>query len=177
MATAKRRFSAQPTTIQKELTTLIRKLGATSLKVSQDMFTGQAEIIFDRAGQRYAFRCDCYGNPMDNLRAAQLTVTYLWRALEEYGVTGEAEQLDQAFARFFLGFAAPPDDTALLLPDGQAQWWEILGVSSDAEKPAVVNAYRALAKIHHPDTGGSVEDFRRLRAAYEQALRLFDELP
>jgi len=108
---------------------------------------------------------------MDNLRAAQLTITYLWRALEEYGVTGEAEQLDRAFARFFLGFAAPPDDTALLLPSGRAEWWEVLGVRSDAEKPDVVNAYRALAKVHHPDAGGNSEDFRRLRTAYELALK------
>ncbi|MCG3212513.1 MAG: hypothetical protein FOGNACKC_06183 [Anaerolineae bacterium] len=169
MAT-KRRFSAQPTTIQRELVALIRKMDATSLKVNQDLFTGQAEIIFDRAGQRYAFRCDRYDNPMDNLRAAQLTITYLWRALEEYGVTGEAEQLDRAFARFFLGFTAPPDDTALLLGDGRAPWWEVLGVSSDAEKTGITNAYRALAKIHHPDAGGSKDDFQRLRNAYEQAI-------
>ena len=169
MAT-KRRFSAQPQTIQKELTTLIRKLGATSLKVNQDLFTGQAEIVFDRAGQRYAFRCNRYDNPMDNLRAAQPTITYLWRALEEYGVTGETKQLDQVFAQFFLGFSAPPDDKALLLPDGRAQWWEVLGVRSDAERPEITNAFRALAKVHHPDAGGNAEDFRRLRAAYDEAI-------
>ncbi len=165
-----RRFSAQPQTIQKELTTLVRKLGATSLKINQDLFTGQAEIIFDRAGQRYAFRCTRYNNPMDNLRAAQLTITYLWRALEEYGVTGKTEQLDQTFAQFFLGFAALTNDTALLLGDGRAQWWEILGVRSDADKAEITNAYRALAKVHHPDVGGRAEDFKRLRAAYEEAI-------
>jgi hypothetical protein len=31
-------------------------------------------------------------------------------------------------------------------------------------------AYRRLAKVRHPDAGGSAEDFRLLRRSYEQAL-------
>jgi len=171
---AKRRFSARQSTILRDLRSVIEKMQATSLRIHQDLFTGAAEIVFDRAGQRYVFRCEKYENPLDNLRAAQLTITYLWRALEEYGVTSEQHELDRMFAQFFLGFTAAPDDTALLLPSGEREWWEVLGVSPDADKATIVNAYRALAKIHHPDAGGNAEDFRRLREAYEQAMRAIE---
>ena len=166
----KRRFSAQPKTVQRDLQRVMAAMNATSLKVSQDIFEGTAEIIFDRAGQRYIFRCEKYEEPLDNLRAAQLTITYLWRALEEYGVVSEEFALEKSFAQFFLGFAATPDDSVLLLGTGVSDWWEILGVTPDAEKAAIINAYRALAKIHHPDSGGNPDDFRRLRSAYEQAM-------
>ena len=89
----KRRFSAQPKTIQRDLRKVVNAMSATSLKISQDIFEGTAEIVFDRSGQRYVFRCHKYEDAMDNLRAAQLTITYLWRALEEYGVTSETQTL------------------------------------------------------------------------------------
>jgi DnaJ-domain-containing protein 1 len=168
--TGKRRFTAQPKTIQRDLRKVITQMGATSLKVSQDMFEGTAEIVFDRGGQRYVFRCDKYEDALDNLRAAQLTITYLWRALEEYGVTNEAQTLDSAFAQFFLGFTATPDDTTLLLGSGQEEWWKVLGVESEADQEAIKNAYRALARLHHPDAGGDPEEFKRLRQAYEEGM-------
>lgn len=167
----KRRFQAQPQTIQRELMQTIIKMKATTLKINQDIFTGAAEIVFDRDGQRYIFKCTRYSDPLDNLRASQLTISYLWRAMEEYGVISDQKKLNQAFAQFFLGFQAAPDDSALLLGDGRSKWWEVLGVEESANKPAIVNAYRALAKIHHPDTGGSPEDFKRLRAAYDEAIK------
>ncbi|MCB0191916.1 MAG: DnaJ domain-containing protein [Anaerolineae bacterium] len=151
-------------------------MDATSLKISQDIFEGTAEIVFDRSGQRYVFRCSKYDDALDNLRAAQLTITYLWRALEEYGVSSETHTLDQVFVQFFLGFAATPDDTALLLGSGSEAWWQVLGVEQDAGLAAVRNAYRALARRHHPDAGGDPEEFQRLRRAYEQALAGLDHI-
>lgn len=150
-------------------------MDATSLKINQDIFEGTAEIVFDRGGQRYVFRCDKYEDSLDNLRAAQLTITYLWRALEEYGVTSEEHALERTFAQFFLGFSATPDDTVLLLGSGRGEWWETLGVTPDANKTAIVNAYRSLAKMHHPDAGGEPDDFKRLRNAYERGLSAIEE--
>jgi hypothetical protein len=167
---AKRRFSAQQTTVLRDLRAVIERMNATSLHINQDIFQGISEIVFDRAGRRYVFRCEKYPEALDNLRAAQLTITYLWRALEEYGVTSEEHKMEQAFAQFFLGFEAPPDDTVLLLASGRQEWWEILGVDPNANMQAIVNAFRSLAKVHHPDAGGDPEDFKRLRKAYEQAL-------
>lgn len=42
-----------------------------------------------------------------------------------------------------------------------------MGIEADASRETITNAYRALAKIHHPDSGGNPDDFRRLRTAYE----------
>jgi DnaJ-domain-containing protein 1 len=171
-----RRFTAQPKTIQRDLRRVTTAMGVTSLKVSQDIFEGTAEIVFDRSDQRYVFRCDKYEDAIDNLRAAQLAITYLWRALEEYGVTNEAQTLDRVFAQFFLGFAATPDDTVLLLGSGEEDWWEVLGVEPEADQAAIRNAFRALARHHHPDAGGSPAEFKRLRRAYEQALEQLDRV-
>lgn len=85
-------------------------------------------------------------------------------------MTSEEFALEKAFAQFFLGFAAAPDDGILLLGDGRSEWWEILGVYADADKSDIVNAYKSLAKVHHPDVGGNADDFKRLRAAYEAGL-------
>ena len=170
----KRRFTAQPNTIQRDLRRVITEMGATSLKISQDIFEGIVEIVFDRGGQRYVFRCDKYEDALDNLRAAQLAITYLWRALEEYGVTSEAQTLVRVFDQFFLGFAATPDDTVLLLGSGEEAWWQILGVEPEVDQVAIRNAYRALARRHHPDAGGQPAEFKRLRNAYEQALAQLD---
>ena len=168
----KRRFAAKPQTIQQDLRKVMTLMEATSLKVIQDILEGPVEIIFDRGGQRYVFRCEKYEDPLDNLRAAQLTISYLWRALEGYGVISEKHALEKAFAQFFLGFAATPDDTVLSLPSGQDEWWEILGVNADADKAIIANAYRSLAKVHHPDNGGKAKDFHRLRTAYTQGLQV-----
>ncbi len=164
---SERRFSAQTATIQRDLRTVIERMEATTLRVNQDILRGDVEIVFDRGGRRYVFRCGKYPHLADNLRAAQLAITYLWRALEGYGVTSADEEIERAFSQFFLGFEATPDDTVLLLTDGRADWWEVLGVEADANRQTIINAYRALAKIHHPDSGGNPDDFRRLRAAYE----------
>jgi hemin uptake protein HemP len=170
MSNTKRRFSATEQTVYRDLKNIMVSMKATSLKVNQDIMTGAAEIVFDRSGQRYVFRCTKYGNNLDNLRAAQLTISYLWRAMEEYGVVSESKRLEQVFSQFFLGFAATPDDSVLLLGNGKALWWEVLGIKRESNRQEVGNAFRALAKVHHPDAGGNAEDFRRLREAYEQGL-------
>ncbi len=48
--------------------------------------------------------------------------------------------------------------------------YEVLGVDADADEQTVEQAYRRRAKEVHPDRGGSVEAFRRVREAYEQVV-------
>ncbi|QLK25742.1 J domain-containing protein [Natrinema zhouii] len=48
--------------------------------------------------------------------------------------------------------------------------YEILGLSPDADDRAVRRAYRSLLKVHHPDQGGSREQFLRIKDAYEAIL-------
>ena len=51
--------------------------------------------------------------------------------------------------------------------DGVSKAYEILAVSEDATLPEIKAAYRAKAKLYHPDHGGDVERFLKLSAAYQ----------
>jgi len=170
-----RRFTAKQGTIIKQLTTVMKKMGCSSLRIDQgdlldDSNTG-VSITFDRNGRRYIFKCDVYNNNLDNLRASQLTIEYLYRALEAYGVqTAEESLANKIFENFLLGFEATPDDGILKLTAGD-NWYEILNVRPQASVQEVKNAYKALAKIYHPDNGGSKEAFVRLRKAYEEGIK------
>ena len=45
--------------------------------------------------------------------------------------------------------------------------FEVLGIDPDADEEAIERAYRSRVKESHPDHGGSPEEFKRVRAAYE----------
>lgn len=47
----------------------------------------------------------------------------------------------------------------------------VLGVEPGADEDAVRDAYRSLMKDHHPDHGGSTEEFIRIKEAYEAIQR------
>lgn len=51
-------------------------------------------------------------------------------------------------------------------------YYEVLGVDSDAERAEIVKAYRRQARAHHPDTAGDGVD----PAAFRQAQDAFDVL-
>lgn len=48
--------------------------------------------------------------------------------------------------------------------------FDALGLPATASAEQVRKRYLELAKVHHPDAGGSPEAFNRLREAYEAAL-------
>lgn len=172
---AGRRFAAQETTVYRDLQNTMKKVGASSLKIAardlMDVKDVQAEIQFDRGGRRYVVRCKKWGNWLDNLRAAERCIYYLHRAIEEYGVTTSESGLDAAFAQFFVAFEATPDDAVLMLGDGKAKWYEVLGLDPQKiTRQGVINAWRALVRVHHPDNGGKPEDFKRIKAAYDEGI-------
>ena len=169
----KRRFTATQQTTVRDLQRIMMQLKASSLKINQDVMTGVVEVVFDRNGKRFKMTSDTWTDSVDNLRAIGLTISYLYRALESYGVKVEESKFDQIFDQLFGGFIATPDDTVLMLGDGNDEWWTVLGVEPTADKRAIQNAYRALAKVHHPDSGGDAETFRRLRVAYDKGMAKF----
>ena len=168
----KRRFSATQQTTVKDLQRIMTQIGSTSLRIDQDVMNGAMSVIFDRAGTRYKMTADVWKDSIDNLRAIGLTITYLYRALEAYGVKIEESKFDTIFQQLFGGFIATPDDSVLMLGSGRSTWFEILGVKQDATKADIRNAFRALSKIHHPDAGGDPNDFKRLRGAYDDGLKI-----
>ena len=147
-------------------------VAATSLRIEQDVMGGGVKVIFDRGGKRYVRECSRWPDSLDNLRAIGLQIDYLYRALEVYGVDMSEVTFDAEFNNVFAGYLATPDNTALLLGDGNAPWHEVLGIRPDANRNDIRNAYRSLSRIHHPDVGGNSEDFRRLTLAFNQAMRV-----
>ena len=166
---AKRRFNAQESTVKRELRNTMKKVDATSLKIEQDEFTGEVKVVFDRDGRRYTKSCSRWEESLDNLRAIQLSIEYLYRAIEVYGVDSSEEEFNDYFNSVFIGIEATPDDSVLLIADKNT-WNEILGVSKEATKKEIINAFKALAKTHHPDVGGDSDTFIRLRKAYEEGI-------
>ena len=167
-----RRFEAGEQTIYRDLRATVIKMQAANLRVDYDLL-GQdvsARIYFDRHGKRYVSQCGQWPHFLDNLRAAQLAIEYTYRIGEAYGVNYAELKHQDLFDRIFAALEAPLDPGVLLLGSGN-NWWEVLGLSRQASRTEIVNAYRALAKVHHPDVGGDVEQFKRLRAAYEAALK------
>jgi len=45
-------------------------------------------------------------------------------------------------------------------------YYGVLGVASDADRPTIQAAYRRLARLHHPDFGGSQSVMARLNEAW-----------
>jgi DnaJ-class molecular chaperone with C-terminal Zn finger domain len=167
-----RRFEATQVTTIKDLQRVMTKINATSLRIEQDVMKGGVKITFDRAGKRYVRECSKYENSLDNLRVIGLQIEYLYRALEVYAEDIVETSFDIEFDRIFNGFLATPDDTALLLGDGTAQWYEILGVKADASREDIRSAFRALSLVHHPDRGGRDEDFKRINEAFRQGMKV-----
>lgn len=170
-----RRFEATQQTTIRDLQRVMTKIGATSLRLEQDILSGWVKVIFDRAGKRYVRECKKYLSSLDNLRVIGLQIEYLYRALEVYAEDIEESSFDIEFDRVFNGLLATPDDSALLLGDGKAPWWEVLGVKVNAGKDDIRSAYKALSLIHHPDHGGKAEDMARLNAAYKEGIHAAKE--
>lgn len=81
------------------------------------------------------------------------------RARQRWGCTN----IEQAFR----GYTAIPEKC------GGLSWWDTLKIPSTATAEQVEDAYKRLAKIHHPDAGGDVEAWTKIRQAFDQAQSLF----
>lgn len=125
-----------------------------AFKAVQD--TGVA-VYFTFEKTPMVFCCDKWKKVEDNMQAICKTINS-FRMMPEWGVS---EMLKRAFT----GFKTLPDVKSA------KEWWEILGVSKNADKQTVISAYRNLAKVHHPDTGGSHHHFTEINEAYQQGLK------
>jgi hypothetical protein len=111
-------------------------------------------VYFQFKGRPTTLACDAWTRAADNMTAIAQHIDAL-RRIKRYRVG----TLDQVFA----GYAA--------LTAGAASWWDVLGVRPNATLSDVEDAFRRLAKEHHPDAGGSHEAMARLAAARDTARR------
>jgi curved DNA-binding protein CbpA len=49
----------------------------------------------------------------------------------------------------------------------KSSYYEVLGVSRNADDKQIKEAYRTMAKHHHPDVGGDAEVFKKITEAYD----------
>jgi hypothetical protein len=114
-------------------------------------------VYFTRKGRPFVIACDQFDRVRWNLRAIGATIEAL-RSIERHGTTS---MLEQAFS----GFAALPAASA------PKPWREVLGLlpgPCDAE--TVRSRVRELARVHHPDVGGSAQRMAEINAAADAAL-------
>lgn len=85
-------------------------------------------------------------------------------------IAGLAEYLKSVRKQEALGVATLSEMmTAFAALPAPPSWREILGVGPGATLERAQSAYRALAKLRHPDNGGSNEAIQRLNDAIAQA--------
>lgn len=116
-------------------------------------------VYFTYKGSQMVLCCDKWDCVADNIQAVCKTIEAL-RGLDRWGVS---DMLDRAF----MGFKALPDSART------KHWWEVLDVACDSSSDEIHSAYRRLAKLCHPDTGGDPQQFRELNQAYEAAKKTF----
>lgn len=112
-------------------------------------------VYFKRNANDLCFACDCWTHVQDNMHAITLTI----RALRGVARWGTGDMMEAAFT----GFAALPAPGE----SGASSWWQTLGVTVNASRDQVREAYLILVQKHHPDKGGDAELFRRVQSAWE----------
>lgn len=112
-----------------------------------------AAVYFRRKGVPLVLACDTWNDVAANLWAIAKHIEAL-RGQERWGVGS----LEQAFS----GYAALPEPPA-------ETWWRILGFESEVSIEDARRAFRALAKVHHPDAGGDSSAFARISGAWATA--------
>lgn len=133
-------------------------------------------VYFESRHGNLSFACDTYDDWKDNLRAIGLTLENL-RAVERYGATKRGEQY-----RGYVQLPSAKDASKATAPFnggplGAAAHLlcQAASVETSEANRAMVQTdvmyrkaiYRAATQKTHPDTGGSSEKFRAVKAAFD----------
>jgi len=110
-------------------------------------------VYFTYKKQQVCFACDRWRKIEDNMQAIAKTID----ALRGVARWGTGDMMEAAFRGF----------TALPNPESN-HWSDVLGVPRNATGDDVRAAYRDLRSKHHPDRGGSADQFLRVQRAFEQ---------
>lgn len=113
-------------------------------------------LYFQLKGRATCMPSDQFDTVADNIGALANHIDAV-RRIERYGV-GSVEQM-------FTGFQA-------LRGPGPKPWREVLGIKPDATvtRETVRQRQRELAKLHHPDAGGSADRMAEINAAVDLAM-------
>lgn len=114
-------------------------------------------VYWTLKGKPQVMACDKWNKVRYNMRAVGLAVS----ALRQLNRTGASEILERAFQ----GFNALPSQ------GGEEHWRATLGFEPNqpVTRAMLQKRFRELARQHHPDQGGSDEQFLKLHRAFEKA--------
>jgi hypothetical protein len=130
----------------------LRRDGLPLANMAEPKDPGVAAYWTDKKGKPRVCACDHWRTVRENLRAVGLTIEAL-RSIER---AGASELLERAFS----GFARLPETTS--------DAWSELGLPRGTSRAEVEARYRELARIHHPDRGGSVSRMAAINRAYHE---------
>lgn len=113
-------------------------------------------VYFQLRGRSTCMPCDVFSKVADNIGAIAHHIDAV-RRIERYGVAS----VDQMFQ----GFQA-------IRGPGPKPWREVLGIKDDAmvTPQMIVSRQHELARVHHPDVGGSETAMTEINAAVDQAM-------
>lgn len=152
-----------------ELIHQLELLGATSILLSTNIplrqdglpYSGRKQpddrgvaVYFQLSKEPRVLACDSWDRVIDNAWAIVKHVDSM-RGQRRWGVGS----LEQAFA----GYPALPEAAS------PRTWYEVLGVTANANWEEVKAAYRKLAKTVHPDVGGNRAQWDAVQQAYDEA--------
>lgn len=129
---------------------LLLRLDGLPLAKQREPEDSGVAVYFQYKKKMMVFACDKYLKTWENMVAIRNTIEAI-RGIERWGAS---EMMERAFT----GFVAIPDSS----------WPNVLGVPRTAGDEEVKLAYRRLCSQHHPDRGGSVDEFNKVQHAYEQ---------
>lgn len=115
-------------------------------------------VYFVRNGEMVVLACDTYDRCGCNLWSIAKTIEAM-RGIDRWGCS---ELLNRAFS----GFKAIGETSST----SEYYWYDILEVDPNCTIEELKTAYKAKAKIHHPDLGGDTNSFNRIKNSYEQGL-------
>ena len=107
--------------------------------------------------------------PMDVEGDVAVFVCHLETCVGVPGGKVKGEQYDETWAQ------AHQREPQELVANAAALWLAELGLSPPCTLTEATSAFRRLALTHHPDMGGSVSDFVRIRMAYDRLKELLGE--
>lgn len=118
-----------------------------------------AAIYWKHKGKNQCMAIDRYDRVADNLAAIAATLAYL-RGIERHGGGSILERAFIGFAQLSAGLVTP------------RPWRDVLGIAGNNVTVEFVEAqYRSLARVRHPDSGGSHDLMAELNAARVAALQ------
>lgn len=166
------------TTLHKALTNVVKSLELLSkdsgkkidaISITSNVTLGEMKptdpgicIYFEWDGIQLCVPVDRYDKVEHNLQAIYHII--------------ESDRVKIRHGGFEYVMAEKKGRTNLLLESPEdREWYNVLGVSEDAQKTEIVKAYKALVLLLHPDKKtGNEKSFKELQKAYRKAMRLFD---